>query len=210
MKNLLLLLITIPIFCFSQKKEKPLKAKEMLQELQGKWELDDNNNITFVKIIDSINLTKEEIYNRALAYFTYNYGKGDWVVQLEDKESGVIVGKGIYPNVYSGFFILNPVSFDTTHLIRIDVKDRRARVVVTLQSYEKSVYYYSTTYSPSRTDKYSEFIYKTFPVSESRTQKNLYTNAFYYSYKAAMNSIDEIEKSIRTGNTSSKIENEDW
>jgi hypothetical protein len=35
--------------------------------------LDDNGNVTFFKIIEAPELTKDEIFNRALNYFIYNY-----------------------------------------------------------------------------------------------------------------------------------------
>ena|SRR5690554_3320164 len=71
-------------------------AKEMLAEIEGKWELDDNENVTVVKVIEVPELKKDEIFNRALNYFTYNYVSGKSVIQTQDKENGLIVGKGMY------------------------------------------------------------------------------------------------------------------
>lgn len=198
-------MIFIPTVGMAQKKEKPLKPKEMLAQLEGKWELDDNDNVTFVKVIDSIDLAKEEIYNRALAYFTYNYVKGDWVVQVEDKEKGLIIGKGVYPEVHSDIFILTPISFDVIHLLRVDVKEGRLRVMVTLSWYKETLHNYDApnTY-------YEKKISTTYPINEKGHAKNIYTRLFYKSYLTAMAAIEGVENAIKSGNTSSKIENEEW
>lgn len=205
MKKLLLIMIFIPTVGMAQKKEKPLKPKEMLAQLEGKWELDDNDNVTFVKVIDSIDLAKEEIYNRALAYFTYNYVKGDWVVQVEDKEDGLIIGKGIYPDVHTDILILSPTSFDVIHLLRVDVKEGRVRIVVTLIGYNQTVYNYNAANS-----HYEHKISDTYPINEKAMHKKVYTKLFYKSYLTALSSFEKVENAIRSGNTSSEIENEDW
>lgn len=198
-------MIFIPTVGMAQKKEKPLKPKEMLAQLEGKWELDDNDNVTFVKVIDSIDLAKEEIYNRALAYFTYNYVKGDWVVQVEDKEDGLIIGKGIYPDVHTDILILSPTSFDVIHLLRVDVKEGRVRIVVTLIGYNQTVYNYNAANS-----HYEHKISDTYPINEKAMHKKVYTKLFYKSYLTALSSFEKVENAIRSGNTSSEIENEDW
>lgn len=67
-KILLLSLVTLSVaFGYAQ------SAKQMLAELDGHWELDDNRNITIVRVIEAPELNMDEIFNRALNYFTYNY-----------------------------------------------------------------------------------------------------------------------------------------
>ncbi len=100
-------------------------AKEMLAEIDGKWKLDDNGNVTIVKIVEAPDLKKDEIFNRALNYFTYNYVSGKSVIQTQDKENGLIVGKGIYDNVHIGMSIVTTY-VDAWHILRVDVKDVRA------------------------------------------------------------------------------------
>src|SRR5690606_35894815 len=113
-------------------------AKEMLAEIDGKWQLDDNDNVTVVKIIEAPELKKDEIFNRALNYFTYNYVSGKSVIQTKDKENGLIVGKGIYDNVHIGVSLITTY-VDAWHILRVDVKDGRARVIVSLTEYEKKI-----------------------------------------------------------------------
>lgn len=179
-------------------------AKEMLTEIQGKWQLDDNENVTFLKVVEVPELKKDEIYNRALNYFTYNYVSGKSVIQNQDKEAGLIIGKGIYDNVHIGISIVNTY-VDTWHILRVDVKDGKARVIVTLTEYEKKIDGGSTPPSYSTTRVSQEY-----PIHENGFQKTVMTKAFYKSYQSAMNTLNAVEKAIKEGNTSKAIENSDW
>lgn len=179
-------------------------SKEMLAELQGKWQLDDNRNVTFVKIVEVPELNKDEIYNRALNYFTYNYASGKFEIQNQDKESGIIVGKGIYDNVHVGISILI-THIDTWHILRVDIKNGRARIIVTLTDYNKKVVMGNEPPLYLTTKVSYEY-----PISKNSSQKTVMLKAFYKSYKCAIKSLVAVEKAIKEGNTSKAIENSNW
>lgn len=149
--SLLLIMTLLSVLSFGQ------SAKEMLAEIDGKWQLDDNGNVTIVKIVEAPDLKKDEIFNRALNYFTYNYVSGKSVIQTQDKENGLIVGKGIYDNVHIGMSIVTTY-VDAWHILRVDVKDGRARVIVTLTEYEKKIVGGNVHSPESRPLKVREFL----------------------------------------------------
>lgn len=179
-------------------------AKEMLDEISGKWELDDNGNVTFVKIVEVPDMKKDEIYNRALSYFTYNYVSGKSVIQVQDKENGLIVGKGVYDDVHIGISIITTY-VDAWHILRVDVKEGRARVIITLTEYEKEIVSGSTPPSYSTMKVANEY-----PINENGMQKTVMTKAFYKTYQKAMKTLEGVEKAIIEGNTSKSIENSKW
>lgn len=195
---LLFLIATISNFSYGQ------SAKEMLAEIEGKWELDDNGNVTVVKVIEVPELKKDEIFNRALNYFTYNYVSGKSVIQTQDKENGLIVGKGIYDNVHIGMSLITTY-VDAWHILRVDVKDGRVRVIVTLTEYEKKIVGGNTPPSYSTMKVAQEY-----PINPKGGQKTVMTKAFYKSFKKANASLDAVEKAIREGSTSKAIENSEW
>lgn len=197
--------ITLFLFLFIGIMVNAQSAKEMLKEIEGKWELDDNNNVTFVKIIDAPNLSKDEIFNRTLDYFTYNYGSGKSVIQSQDKEMGRIVGKGLYDDVHVGVSIV-ATYVDAWHILRVDVKDGKARAIITLNQYDKKIVGSSSS-APSYS---SEQISMTYPINPKGGQKTVMTKAFYKTYKKALATLDSLEKAIIEGNTSQNIENSDW
>ena len=100
--------------------------------------LDDNGNVTYTRIVEAHKFSKEEIYNRALNYFVYNYGSGKSVIQTQDKELGRIVGKGLYDDVHVGISIITTY-VDCWHIARVDVKEGRARIIFTLTTYDKKI-----------------------------------------------------------------------
>ncbi|OXA69794.1 hypothetical protein B0A67_18975 [Flavobacterium aquidurense] len=198
MKRLLLCVFLIcNAFVFAQSK------KEMLAEMDGKYNVDDNNNVTITKIIEIDGLKKEEIYPRVLAYFTYNYGNGESVIQVQEKENGLIIGKGIYDNVHVGYSIVT-TEIDLWHVIRVDIKDNKVRVFITLTEYK------TKTMGGNTAPSYSTLkVFDSYPINPKGWQSTIYTKALYKSTKMAYKSIESIEKSIKEGNTNS-TENNGW
>ena len=177
-------------------------AKEMLAEIDGKWELDNSGNVTFTRVIEVPDVSKNDLYTRALSYFTYNYNSGDAVVQVKEKEQGVIVGKGVYGKVHVGMSLEKTI-VDTYHILRVDTKDGRVRAMVTLTEYR------NTATVGDGIPKISNFaVSGRYPIVEKDMQKTVMGKAFYKSYQAAMASLDGIEKSLKEGNTGS--DTNDW
>lgn len=200
MKKTILLFLTmlLSVVTYGQ------SAKQMLSEIEGKWELDDNGNVTFVSVIEAPELSKDEIFNRALNYFTYNYVSGKSVIQNQDKEAGLLVGKGIYNDVHIGFSIIT-TTIDAYHILRVDAREGRARAMVTLIQYDKKISGGNTPPTYTTID-----IAKEYPINPKGGSKTVMSKAFYKTYQRAMNTLNGVEKAIKEGNTSENIENSDW
>jgi|TARA_B100000768_G_C11200284_1_gene341457 hypothetical protein len=199
--TVLSILILIAFVGFGQN----AKTKKMLSEIEGQWNLDDNGNVTYTRVVEAPNLTKDEIYNRALNYFVYNYGSGNSVIQTQDKELGSVVGKGFYDDVHVGISLVTTY-VDCWHIARVDAREGRARIILTLTEYEKEIHGGSTP--PVNHGKMK--VELEFPINPKGFAKTVMGKAFYKSHKAANATIDAIEKSIKEGNTSKEIENDDW
>ncbi|MGY6546941.1 MAG: DUF4468 domain-containing protein, partial [Cyclobacteriaceae bacterium] len=78
------------------------KTAGLLNEINGLYEVDDSGNITYVRVFDNLNLTENEIFDRANSYFVYKYNDGNSVIQEKNEEAGRLIGKGIFPNVHIG------------------------------------------------------------------------------------------------------------
>lgn len=180
--------------------------KEMLAEMDGQYNVDDNKNVTITKVIEIDGLTKDEGYLRALSYFTYNYGNRESVIQIQDKEKGLIIGKGVYKKVHVGVG-LSVTEIDLWHIIRVDIKDNKARVFITLTEYNAKT---TSTMGGSTPPSYATTkVSDSFPINPKGWQSTVYTKALYKSTKMAYESIDAIEKSLKEGNTNS-AENARW
>jgi hypothetical protein len=194
MKRILLLCATVlfmmPVFGQS--------AKEMLAEIEGKWELDNSGNVTFTRVVEVPGVSKNDLYSRVLSYFTYNYNRGDDIVQIQDKEQGLIVGKGMYPEVHIGKSIAKTI-VDVYHILRVDIKDGRVRAMISLTEYRNTLHYNNGT-----NEVFTHPVSSRYPIIERDSQKTVMSKAFYKSYLAAMASLDGLEKSVKEGNTGSE------
>lgn len=106
--------------------------------------IDENNDLVFVKIIDNLNMSKDDIYKRAFSYFVYKYKDAKSVIQQQDKEAGIIIGKGYFGDFHCsvekykmmGVDLITYDYYNANHLLRIDIKDNRARLILTISNYE--------------------------------------------------------------------------
>ncbi len=110
-----------------------------------KLKLDENNNLVFTKIVENLNLSKDEIYVKAFSYFAYNYKDAKSVIQQQDKDAGIIIGKGFYSefskfnksrDIGMGIAFTTYDSYGAVHILRINIKDGKARIVLTVDNYE--------------------------------------------------------------------------
>ena len=138
----------------------------------------------------------------------YNYSSGKSVIQTEDKEGGRIIGKGLWKEVHIGNSLATTY-LDCWHILRVDVKEGRARIMLTLTQYEQKVVtpgYGNTLPSTS----YATFkVEQTFPCIPKGRQKTMFGKAFYKSHKSAVSTILSVDKAIKEGNTSKNLETDD-
>lgn len=189
-------------FCFGQNED----TKSLLASIQNQWSLDDNNNVTYQKVIEIPGLSKDEIYHRGESYFIYNYGSGKSVIQSQDKETGILIAKGLYTNVFHAkeAFVVRYV--DTWHIVKIEAKDGKARVTLTLNEYD-----IKTTDGKGTPTYYNGIkIFTEYPINPDGKTKNSMGKAFYYSHMKAVESMGSIEKALKEGNTAKEGENNNW
>ncbi len=86
-------------------------------------------NYSEVIQVDS-GITKNELFTAARKWFANAYKSANDVIQMQDKEAGEIVGKGIVTGLYR--IPLNPsVTVNVYHTVSITVKDGRYKYEIT-------------------------------------------------------------------------------
>lgn len=113
-----------------------VKDQEAAEAIKNLYALDKNNAITRVEIVDSIPKTKEQIYVDVNNWFVHSFNDGKSVIQFNDKEQGVIIGKGYVANMGSTLSFASNVDISAWVIIKVDLKDRKMRITTTIQSYE--------------------------------------------------------------------------
>lgn len=81
--------------------------------------------ITYSEIVKVDSATKEELFYRARTWFVKTYADAKNVIQIQDKESGEIVGKGSSKIPFMISYIL------LNHAIYIYAKDGRYKYIIT-------------------------------------------------------------------------------
>jgi len=118
------LLFTISIFVFTANTYAQFAAKKdqiaKIEQYKDLYKI-DGQKVVFTKIIDSVSGTPSEIYTKVITYMAMAYKSANDVIQQQDKEAGLIIGKGIY-SLKS--------CMTCQHTIRIDIKENRVRVLI--------------------------------------------------------------------------------
>ena len=88
MKKILIIILVFPIFCKAQD-----STLSILPEVDG---IPDYSEVVSI----DTSLSIQELYNRARIWFVKFYTTPKKNLQIEDKEAGLVVGKGIIPISY--------------------------------------------------------------------------------------------------------------
>jgi len=174
---------------------------QMPEEKNGQWHLDENGYITYQKVVECPKLKKKELYIRAMDYFVYNYRDVNSVIEDRDVANGIIIGKGVFKNVHSHTDVLQSNIIDTLHILKVEVKDRRARITLSLTQYDEKV-----KGGELPDNHYLYPISVQYPFNPNGYQKDLYEQAFHKSHLKALETIDLFEKALKEGGTSKKDE----
>lgn len=163
----------------------------------------DGDNIVVSKLVEGIDGSKEEIYKRVKSYFTRSYINANSVIQTDDREGGLIIGKGLYPKVGSHSF--GAWIMKAYHILRIDIKDGRARIICSA----------STIIPNSSSYPGNDYEYKI--VDHAPITNKKATGATKGSQKKALanlvllmhSSVDSLEKAMIEGGTLNS-EQDEW
>lgn len=145
MKKLLLILVCFGFvnMTYSQKKSKHQKRLEEVQiviDSLSQFYTITEEGLLFSRVIQAPNYDKGALYVKILEIFSSIYDNAKVVIQSQDKEEGVIIGKGQdeeirYDNL-TGARHVNTVH----HTIKTEVREGRFKVSLTLISADLAYY----------------------------------------------------------------------
>lgn len=98
-------------------------------------ELDKNNALTYVQVIEAPGKTAEQLYINLNHWYTSTFVSGESVIELNDKESGIIIAKGFVRDIALHAAGMNKYNVSLTPVIRTDIKDEKVRVIYTIPFY---------------------------------------------------------------------------
>lgn len=153
--TLLLLVACMPLFSScgimgSLSKYQPaLDAK--MATINGKYQ--KSNTGIFVQEVIEVNGTKDDLYVKLLEFLTRTYNDANEVIQVKEKEEGLIVCKGCHRFNVNDFLLGSAIEETAWHIYKAEVKDGKVRVTITLD--EMDYYCAPTQYTSTQRGSYS-------------------------------------------------------
>lgn len=181
-------------------------------------QLDKNQSLTYQEVIEAPGKTKQQLYV-ALNYWVTATFKDKQAITLNDKEAGCIIVSSTIKNIAEHTGTLNKYSVSITPIIRLDIKDNKARITYTVQNYDiladVSGGWLSIpepdqrTYGDSKRkadDKTNANLYDEqweiahhYPFVESDPQKRTCAKALVMTHAYSNVVIDKVEEAIKNG-----------
>ena len=212
MTEMLIILIMIVVLIFSINFDTKYVsiAKQLLQDTQ--LYLDKNNVLALVKKIDCDGKNKEQLYIILNFWVSNTFNDANSVIQLNDKESGVIICQGYLSEIAanSGFF--NKYVISIKPVFKIDIKDNKIRVTYTLMNYEinRSDGVFSNIINKIINSPTHEVwpLNQTYPFNENDSHKKSSSKAFVSTIYYSADIINSIENAVKEGVVGNEVD--DW
>lgn len=176
---LIFLMLTLVKPVFSQ------SSKYVLNKLLTHAEIDGRGHITYNREFTFENLTKDELFDRAIQHFVVNYRTLKNVVQNQDREGGIIVARGTFPVDKTSEI----ETLDLWHIIRVEVEDGKARVSISITDYEIHFKVSGVKFQEVKpVTKYQPF--------GELGKKKTFTQNLYQSHLRSVATLKEIERTL--------------
>lgn len=140
-----------------------------------------NGRICYSKVIEVPGVSKSELYDRAYAWFVSTYKSAKDVIQMADKESGKIIGKGWFTHPFS--------KLKVDHSVTITVKDGRYKYTITdfVFNDRMNIGGIMTTLNETMEDTYREMNPERKIYAKNINKFNDYLHTMIQTIKDAMN-----------------------
>lgn len=183
----LFLVLFITASSFAQSSE----VKDSIQSIQGQWATDENGFVTYQRVIDFDGMSKLILFSKIENYFARFYKDANSVIQVSNKETGTIIGKGIYENIHTGSSMIY-ILVSVYHTLQVDCKDNKIRVSLSLTEYKQE------RRGGGSRSYFNYPIYDRYPISTKDPEKTVMGKAFYKAHMKALSQIEDIAAFVKT------------
>lgn len=191
------------------------KWTEAAANLASTLSLDKNNSLSYTQIVQCPGQSKEQLYVKLNYWFSASFNDANSVIQLNDKEQGVIIAQGYVSNVAQHTGGLSAYNVDIKPLIKVDIKNEKVRITYTIQGYNvtKSIgggIMGALSGTRPVNDEQVWVLEKTYPFAEKDAYKAKKTESKALVMAHAYSNVimDKIEEALKNGLTGN--ENDDW
>lgn len=191
------------------------KWTEAAENLASELSLDKNNALTYVQVVEAPGRTKEQLYITLNYWYTNSFNDGKAVIELNDKESGVIIGKGYIDGIATHLGGMNQYKVNLKPIIKTDIKDGKIRITYTVPFYDVEKLAGGGVISafgdgktqPKKIDE-NWVLDKCFPFAEKDKHKKTSSKALVMAHAYSNVIMDKIEEAVKNGLIGN--EDDDW
>ena len=189
------------------------KWVDAAENLASGLTLDKNNGLTYVQIIDASNKDKEQLYVLLNYWFSATFNDANSVIQLNDKELGIIIAQGFVDGIAQHVGGGNSYRVSIKPVIKCDIKDFKVRVTYTVPFYTvvKGVGggWISMLGGGIATRSGESWPLDTcFPFAQKDKHKKISSKALIMAHAYSNVVMDKIEECVKNGLTGN--ENDNW
>lgn len=181
-----------------------LTVQNTVAQTKGKdYTVDANGDVVVVKIVENLPLHKDDIYAASLKYLEEAYRDTKYKIVVNSQEKGTVAGEGEFLQFHDANYFPSSYFLNAPILLRVDAKDNRARISVTLS------YYTGKRTNTNKTEDIHDRISEFYPVKEDETERRkLYGKAFPILYEKVQKVLGDVESSLTA--TRPSITDDNW
>lgn len=209
-----ILVLLLHVGCFAQSpvssilKGTPFKntfngadVEQAIKELSHIYKVDDNG-VSFVITVDSLPLSAQEIYEYSREYLKEAYKLTKYNIETENQEKGFVIGRGEFNNFEQYAAFPNQYNFSCEHILRIDAKEGRARVCITVKEHD------ILRTNGNKTERNKVDIKVVSPINpDAENSKKMYNKVFLALAKLSITTLYDVKDTLKSKQSS---EVEDW
>ena len=185
--------------------------RELADKIIIEYPLDANNQISFTTVLEIPGKQKDELFIMLNNWFVSSFNSGKSVIQMVDKEQGVILAKGYLSGVGSRMGFMKSVVVGEYIIIRIVIKYEKIRIITSIQEYymDTSVGVGQILFGGVALQDITLPVYSCYPFDKKqhKSYKNEaaigYVGGIVYSKVL----VDKIEKATKFGITGTESQN---
>ena len=187
------------------------KWVEAAENIASQVPLDKNNALTYTQVVEAPGKTKEQLYVLINYWYTSTFTSGKEVIQLNDKEAGVIIGKGFVEGIATHAGGTNSYKVDLCPIIKTDIKEGKIRITYTVPYYDVDKLAGGGILGVGKNATHVEenwVLDKCFPFAKKDSHKKTSSKALVMAHAYSNVIMDKIEEAVKSGMVGN--ESEDW
>jgi hypothetical protein len=88
-----------------------------------------DGKVVYTAVTNADSTTKDVLYSNAKQWFAETYKSAQDVIQLDDKDAGTVIGKGLFKSGFTVF--MDALQVNVHHTVKIYVKDNKYKYEIT-------------------------------------------------------------------------------